>query len=146
MACDVFGSEEAIAALAIDIEAERARAPNFPLTFAVAPDGPVLEVDPRQVLWCDEHLMAISRRNPDVAIALADAGHDEENDSLTHVSIFLYSKGRRRVVKSFSFDEEDRAQLKRLEAMLFRLEQRLAAQVPTVTAGAPSPPPAARQA
>ena len=52
----------------------------------------------------------VSRRNPSVVITLADVGGDEENDSLTHVSTFLYSKGRWRVVKSFSFDGDNKEQ------------------------------------
>lgn len=139
MACDVFGPEEAIADLARDIEAERARDPGFPLAFAVSDIGPMLEIDHRQVLWSHDVLSAISRRNPGVAITLADIGGDDENDDVTHVAVFLYSKGRRRLAKSFSFDSADRVKMKRLEAMLFRLEQRWRCKYATANRIVPQP-------
>jgi hypothetical protein len=144
--CNVFGTDEAIAALASDVEEQRARDPGFALAFAISDaEGPTLDIDPREALWVHDVLMAVSRRHPNVAIAVADVGEDEESDSVMHASVFLYTRGRRRIAKSFSFDRDHGAGLERLEAMLYRLERRWRRRYSRVTVGAP-PPRAARRA
>ncbi len=143
MAWNVFGTDEAIGALANDVEAERARDPGFPWTFAVrtAPgdEGPGLEDDGHHDDHRDAQLLALSQRHPQVTILGAKVDVDEGDEPLK-VDLFVYAKGRRHLTKSVSFDRDRDRRMKKLVSLTYRIEQQLRHKYAAINVEAPSPP------
>lgn len=109
MPLNVLGQDDAIDALARDVEERRSKDPSFPWRFEVrASDGPVLSGDEAD-LTQEQHrlLIELTKRHPEVAFVTAHVDLDDNTKKLVSAKLLRYSKGRRRTVATSTPDRTD---------------------------------------
>jgi hypothetical protein len=109
MPFNVLGSDEAVAALRHEIEAEQAKDPSYPWSFLVhEKEGPVVYGDPPFLTKKDDRqLLAMSKRHPQLLLVTGQVDRDSETGETLCVDLLRYAKGRRRTVASFRSERPD---------------------------------------
>ena len=110
MPLNVLGAEEAVAALACDIETERAKDAGYPWTFEVREGtGPVLCGDEADLTERQHRtLITLTKLHPNVVIVTGQLDLDDSTGKVLNADLLRYAKGRRRTVASIRSGAPDR--------------------------------------
>jgi len=110
MPLNVLGSDEAIDALARDVEERRSKDPSYPWWFEVREnDGAVLCGDEKDLTQEQERiLIELTKRHREVAFVTGHVDLDNDTRKLVNAYLLRYSKGRRRTVATVQTSAPDR--------------------------------------
>jgi hypothetical protein len=110
MPFNVVGSDDAVLAVAVEIEAERARDPSYPWTIELhGIEGPVLFGDDDGI--SERHhrsLIELTKPHSAVVVVTGEVVRDDDTGIVISADLIRYSKGRRRIVASVRVDDADR--------------------------------------